>query len=50
MVVKLLTNKIEQYPAYNLKDFERELGRRFKPLATLELKDGRRKLYDCDPA
>jgi hypothetical protein len=49
MVVKLLTNKVEQYPAYNLGNFERELRELFQPLSTLSLKDGSRRLYHCAP-
>jgi hypothetical protein len=49
MVLKLLTNKTERYPAYNLENFERELALMFRPVNTLSLKDGKRRLYDCVP-
>lgn len=49
MVVKLLTNKSEKYSAYNLKNFELELAKLFKPIRKLDLKGEARKLYYCEP-
>ena len=49
MVVKLLTNKKEQYADYSRESFESELAKRFRMDDHLELKGGRRIIYKVAP-
>jgi SAM-dependent methyltransferase len=49
MVQKLLANKKENYADYNRERFEQELRRRFRILASQDLKNGSRKIFFCEP-
>ena len=49
MVQKLLSNKKEQYPDYNLNSFKLDLSHYFKIIASAALKNGHRELFHLTP-
>ena len=49
MVVKLLTNKQEQYEDYNIDQFSLEANKRFEVVDRQPLKSGKRDLFYLKP-
>ena len=49
MVIKLLTNKKEQYEDYSLEIFEVQLRERFEVIDSRDLKGGKRRIYMLHP-
>ena len=49
MVIKLLTNKKEQYEDYSLKIFEGQVRERFEVIDSQDLKGGKRRIYMLRP-
>jgi SAM-dependent methyltransferase len=49
MVIKLLTNKKEQYEDYSLEIFEGQVRERFEVIDTRDLKGGKRRIYMLRP-
>lgn len=49
MVIKLLTNKKEQYKDYSLEIFEGQVRERFEVIDTRDLKGGKRRIYMLHP-
>jgi hypothetical protein len=49
MVIKLLTNKKEQYADYSIEDFTKECQKSFKISGRQELKGGKREIFYLTP-